>query len=159
MSYSRPGDATPASPGRLARLLPTAEIGHHYPRVTSARTLSALFNVVVGVRLLLPDNVLGNPSYRKIAALFVGDLPFGLVVLALGLVMTASLYTDRWLLVVNFATWLSALTWGLFAYCLATLNITQLGSLVYGLVAVLNMYAYWHLLLWDRQLQRHRPDT
>lgn len=143
-------------------LLPHAETGHVYPRVTSARVLSAVFNIVVGVRLLLPDNILGNPrspSYRLLDAHFFGDVPLGFALLAFGLVMGASLYTDRWPRAVDVASWLSMLTWLLVAVDIArAVGIAQLGTLTYALDAALNAYAYAHLLSWRDQLRRHPED-
>jgi len=127
-----------------------------YPRVTSARVLASLFNLAVGVRLLMPDTILdnpANPSYRLASVHFLGDVPLGVGLLVYGAAMVASLYTDRWEVVPSVATWLSLVTWLLFAVDLALVNISQLGTLVYLLVAALNGFAYWHLLLWHRNMQ------
>lgn len=142
---------------RAPRWLPAADPSHRYPRVTSARVLAALFDVAVGLRLLWPDNILGNPlasGYRLLDQHFYGDVPLGLALLAFGAVMTAGLYTDRGMRVVAGATWLSLMTWLLVAVDIALVSISQIGSLVYVLVAVMNGYAYAHLTEWRAQIRR-----
>ena len=140
------------------RLLPPSPPGHMYPRVTSVRILAPLFNLAVGVRLLMPDPILDNPanvSYRLAAVHFRGDVFLGVGLLLYGAAMVASLYTDRWEAVPSVATWLSLVTWLLFAVDLALVNPSQLGTLVYLLVAALNGFAYWHLLLWHRNMRHN----
>lgn len=144
----------------VRRWLPVADASHQYPRVTSARTLSALFDVIVGLRLLMPDDILGNPmspAYRLMDKHFYGDLPLGLALLAFGVAMTVGLYTDRWSRIVGTATWLSLLTWLLVSIDISLVSVTQIGSLVYLLVAVLHGYAYAYMREWQDQLRRQGP--
>lgn len=129
--------------------------------MTSARVLAAAFNLVIGIRLLIPDDILGSvPGYRLMYRHFLGpwagDAPLGVVCLALGAAMTAGLYSDRWSSWVKGATFLSMLTWGLVAIDLTIANPSQLGTFSYGLAAVLNIYAYSHLADWLDQLERAR---
>lgn len=136
--------------------MPTADVNHVYPRVTSARVLAALFNAAVGFRLLLPDDSLdSSPGYRLAAVHFVDDVPFGLVLLALGAIQAFGLYSDRAGRLVDFATWGGLLTWLLFAIDLTLVNPSQLGTFAYGILAVgVHLYAYAHLLQWREQLRR-----
>lgn len=139
----------------MSALLPQADPDHVYPRVTSARVLAAALNVGMGVRLLLPDDVLGSSTgYRLLRAHVFGDAPLGAVLLALGLVMGASLYTDRWRKAPSVATFLSMLTWGLVAVDLAIVNPSQMGTIAYGVLAAMNGYAYAHLAEWRDQQRR-----
>lgn len=140
-------------------LLPRVEPDHLWPRVTSARLLAACFDLAVGLRLLWPDEILGgSPSYAYLQQHFIGDVPLGIALLLFGGAMFASLYGDRAGELVDVAHWLSLLTWLLVAIDIGRVSISQIGSLVYGLVAVLNGFAYWHLRLWRRQLAReHAP--
>jgi hypothetical protein len=139
----------------MARLFPTADPDHRYPRVTSARVLAALFDVAVGVRLLCPDEILTDGSaYALIERHFFGDIPLGIGLLLFGGVMTASLYTDRLLRATDVANLLALLTWVLFAVDLTITNVSQLGTLVYALVAAMHGYAYAHLSAWRDQLRR-----
>lgn len=136
---------------------PHADPDHQYPRVTSARVLSALLNVAMGVRLLCPDAMLDSTAgYRLLRAHVLGDAPLGLVLLALGAVMTASLYTDRGGRLPGLATFASMLTWLLVAVDLAIANPSQMGTVGYGVLAAMNGYALAHLLGWRDQLQRGR---
>jgi hypothetical protein len=144
------------------RLLPPADPRHHLPRVTSARTVAALLNVAMGVRLLWPDEILtnpANPGYQQLARHVFGDVPLALALLTLGVVMTTGLYTDRWQRIVEGATWLSLLTWVVVAVDIALVNVSQLGTLVYAWVAVVNGYAYAHLREWQEQLRRNAGPT
>lgn len=132
---------------------------HDEPRATSARVLAACFNLAVALRVLMPDEILGNPhnhGYRLINVHFFGDIPFGLMLLLYGGVMLVGLRTDRWPMLMHVATWLSLLTWTLVAVDIAIVNFSQIGSLVYALVAFLNGYAYLHLVLRQRDLGRER---
>lgn len=141
----------------MTRLVPTAALTHRYPRVTSARVLSAGFNLAVGLRLLGPDDILGNPrnpSYALLDRHFFGDVPLGVMLVALGAVMTVGLYTDRAGRVVGAATAWSVITWGLVAVDITLISLSQLGTLVYLLVAAMNCYAYAHLTAWRAQLRR-----
>lgn len=143
---------------RARRLLPAADPAHRYPRVTSARTLAALFDLAVAVRLLLPDDILGNPQasgYRLLDVHFGGDLSLGLALLAYGALMTTGLYTDRWCRPVAVATWLSLMTWVLVAIDIALVSLSQIGTLAYLLIAAMNGYAYAHLTEWRAQLRRN----
>jgi hypothetical protein len=140
------------------RLLPPATPGHHYPRVTSARLLSALFDLAVGLRLLWPDDVLGSTGgYRLLALAFRGDVPLGVALLAFGAAQAAGLYTDRHGRVVDVATWLAMITWGLIGVLLAVTNPSQLGTLAYTLAAAIHAFAYAHLLAWRGQLRCPGP--
>lgn len=139
------------------RLLPTsgAMPGGRVPKLTSARVLAAGFNVAAGLRLLAPDDILSNPlapGYRLLRTHFNNDIPLGLALLAFGVVMVAAFYTDqRW---TSVATWLSFLTWVVVAVDIALVSLSQLGSLVYILVACLNAWAYVHHTLWLNQVRR-----
>src|SRR4051794_4734004 len=142
------------------RLFPVGDPAHLYPRVTSARVMAAVVDVAVGVRLLCPDEVLASsPGYRLMLEHFRADWPLGLALLAFGAVMVAALYRDRFGRAVDVATWLALITWGLVAVDLALVNISQLGTLAYGLVAVLHGYAYAHLLAWREQRRRCPEPT
>lgn len=120
------------------------------PRGTSARILAACFNIAVGVRMLLPDDILGNdhnPSYRLINAHFFGDVPFGLMLLVYGAAMVFGLRSDRAPQLVHVASWLSMLTWLVVAIDIAAaIGLSQIGTLVYTLVVALNGFAYAHVL-------------
>lgn len=139
------------------RLLPTPDPQRLYPHQPSSRVLAAGWNVVVGVRLLLPDRILSdprNPAYRVALTHFVGDVPLGLVALILGAVMLAGLYTSRGRSIVLAATGLALLTWLLFAVDIALAFLPQLGTIVYAQVAVLHAFAYWHTVAYNRQQDR-----
>lgn len=127
------------------------------PKATSARTLSAFFNVAVGLRLLLPDDILNaNPGYRLLDQHFFGDIPFGLACLIFGVVMCFAIFTDyapRKL--IHAASWLSMITWLLVAFDISKVNISQFGSLVYMLVAALNAWGYWHIVERERRMRRN----
>lgn len=143
--------------GRTRRWWPAPEPTHIYPRVTSARVLAAMFDIAVGLRLLWPDNILGNPqiqAYRLLNAHFHGDAPLGLGLLVFGAVMLAGLYTDRCSRLVGAATWLSMLTWIVVAIDIALVTLSQLATVSYILVVALNAYAYAHLVEWRQQQAR-----
>lgn len=143
----------------MPRLFPTADPDHRYPRVTSARVLTALFDVLVGLRLLWPDDVLhSTPAYAAVARHFLGDVPFGVALLAVGSAMLVALYTDRWCRLPQAAALLALITWMLFAVDLARINGSQIGTLAYALVAALHGYAYAHLVEWRDQLRRTDGD-
>lgn len=140
----------------MRRLFPAPEPEHRYPRVTSARVLSALFNLAVAVRLLWPDDTLGgSPSYELADRHFLGDVGLATGLLLMGLLMAVSLYTDRVDHLAGTATLLALATWLLFAVDLALVNGSQIGTLVYGILAAGgHAYAFAHLLSYRDQ--RHR---
>lgn len=141
------------------RWLPQPDPKHRYPRVTSARALSALFNVAVGIRLLCPDVILGSPlspGYRLLDRHFFGDVPLGLALLLFGTVMIAGLYTDRWGRFVDVATWLAMLTWLVVAVDIALVSLSQIGTFAYALIAAMHGYAYAHVAGWRDQLRREQ---
>lgn len=141
-------------------LLPHTDPTHVVARVTSARVLSAVFNVVVGIRLLLPDDTLASSSgYALARQHFASDIALGLVLLLSGLFMTAGLYSDVLGRAIDAATFIGMITWGLFAFDLAWVNAAQIGTLAYGILAVgTHLYAYAHLLSWRDQQQRGIPE-
>lgn len=140
----------------LRRLFPTADPTHQYPKVTSARVLSALFDVAVGLRLLWPDDSLGSsPGYALARAHFFGDAWLGAGLLVMGLVMGASLYAERLDKPAAVATVLGLVTWALFALDLLLTNGSQIGTFAYGILAAGgHAYALAHLLSWCDQRRR-----
>lgn len=147
---------TPPAVGRFRRWLPTADPLHRYPRVTSARVLSALFNLAVGLRLLWPDDSLGSsPAYDLVERLFLGDVGLGMGALLMGAAMGASLYTERVDRPAIAATLLGLATWVVFALGLLFTNGSQIGTFAYGILAVgCHAYALAHLLSWRDQQRR-----
>lgn len=144
------------------QLFPTADPLHRYPRVTSARVLSSLFNLAVGLRLLWPDDSLGSSAgYRLAEAHFLGDAVLGTGLLVMGAIMAASLYTDRLDKIAGTATLLGLATWGLFAFDLALINGSQIGTFAYGILAAGgHCYALSHLLFYrDQRLRDETKDS
>ena len=140
-------------------LLPANDPTHVYGRVTSARVLSAGFDLVVGLRLLFPDDTLASSAgYRLAAQHFVNDYLFGGVLAAIGALLVAGLYTDRLGRALDAASLLGMALWGLFAFDLAWVNPAQIGSFAYAGFAVAHVYAYAHLLSWRDQQARHLTD-
>lgn len=140
------------------RLLPDpGASGARVHKLTSARVLSAAFNLASGVRLLLPDDILGNPlapGYRQLRDHFQGDVPLGLALLLFGVVMVAAFYGDQVGRLAALITWASFLTWLLVAVDIAIVSVSTLGTLVYLLVALLNAWAYVDHTLWLNQVER-----
>ncbi len=123
--------------------------------------LSAAFDIVVGLRLLLPDDILGSvPGYRLLDTHFVNDWVFGGGLLLLGVVMAVGLYTDRYPQLVSGAIWVSMLTWIVVAIDLVVVNPGQFGTFAYAVIAAMNGYAYAHAAEWSEQQRRDtRSDS
>lgn len=118
--------------------------------------LAALFDVLVGLRLLWPDDSLGSsPGYALAHAHFLGDAYLGGGLVAMGVVMAASLYADRLQEAAGVVTVLAMATWGLFALDLLITNGSQIGTFAYGIpVAGGHAYALAHLLFYRDQQRR-----
>ena len=143
------------------RLFPTAEPGHRYDRVTSARVLSAVFNLAVGLRLLWPDDSLvSSPAYGTVRAVFFGDGGLGAGLLLMGLVAGSALYTDAFERLAAAVTLLGLATWIVFAFGLLRDNGSQIGTLAYGILAAgVHAYAFAHLLAYRDQRLRDQRRT
>jgi len=141
-------------------LLPHTDPTHVVARVTSARVLSAVFNVVVGIRLLFPDDTLASSAGYSLARQhFANDVIFGSVLIVLGLIMGAGLYSDALDRIIDGATLAGMAVWGLFAFDLTWVNPAQIGTFAYGILAVgTHVYAYVHLLSWRNQQARGIPE-
>ena len=130
--------------------------------MTSARVLSALVNLAIGLRLLWPDDSLGSsPAYAMAETHFFGDVGLGVSLTLMGAVMWASLFTGRVDRLALAATFLALATWVLFAIDLLIENGSQIGTFAYGIpVAGGHAYAFAHLLSFrDRERRDARREA
>ena len=123
-----------------------------YPRSTSARIIASWLDVAIGVRLLMPDDILGgNPGYSLIRAIFYGDVPFGLITVVCGTVGVAAMFSTRltWPAVITYVV--SLAVWSTTSIALFWVNVGQIGSLAYIAIAATNGFALAHSARWQWQ--------